>query len=107
MPVLRERKTWKRESRKRHLLGRLTPEQESNVRAAVAFLRIQHGGLASLAKAMGVKRKSLEQLIGKGRHPSAGLAVRVAEIARVTVEDVLTGAFPARGACRMCGRGPE
>lgn len=92
MPILRERKVWKREKpagdRKPGMrLDHLTPEQEANVRAAVNVLRIRLGSLQAIAKAIGVQADVIEYAMRQRGRPTAGLAVHAA---RLAVGDGLT-----------------
>ncbi len=107
MAILRERKVWKRPRLPSPTSpsDQLTPEQEKNVRAALAFLRVRVGSWAKLAKVMGLKEATLEQAANRRtRRPTAGYAVRAAQIARVQVYEILSGRWPRLGACPMCGR---
>jgi hypothetical protein len=66
------------------------------VRTALVFLQHHLGGWVHLARAMGLKKKTLEQAVKrKGRRPTAGFAIRAAHVARVRVESVLSGAWPS------------
>ena len=108
MAILRERKVWTRPRPKRETTpaDELTPEQEANLRIALAFMRRRCGSWERLAKALGMKHYTLWQAaVRKRRRPTAGLALRVARLAGAPVEDVLSGAWPANGTCPMCGRG--
>ena len=106
MTVLRERQSWVKVKRPSDFepLDRLTSEQERHVRAAMAVLRIRFGSFAKVAKAMKVQRKTVERhASGRGR-PTPGMAIRVASLVGVTVDEVLTGKFPLEGSCPYCGR---
>lgn len=110
MTILTERKVWKRApvEREIRILG-LTAEEQDNVRAAMRVLRIRHGSWAALAKALGMSFKTLKLAVSKRgyRRPTPGLALHVARLAGVPMEDVISGAFPKPGACPMCGRGED
>lgn len=81
----------------------LTPTEQGNVRKALRFLRARCGGWAQLGKVLCFKEVTLGA-IGAGRKvASASLAVRVARLAQVGVDDVLAGRFPPAGACPHCG----
>ncbi|MGH7284288.1 MAG: hypothetical protein ACRELY_22400 [Polyangiaceae bacterium] len=102
MPILHTRVSWER-PKARKSTG-LTRQEQDNVRAAIAFLRRRYGGLALLAKAMGVRPNTLAQAIGKfGRAPSAAIALKLARVAGCGVGEMLSGAWPPRGACPLCG----
>ncbi|MGK3964990.1 hypothetical protein WMF01_30900 [Sorangium sp. So ce1667] len=81
----------------------LTNQEEANVRAALQFLRLRLGGWASLAKAIGFKEATLANVTKKGRGVSASMAMRVAKLVHVGVDDLLTGKFPPPGTCPYCG----
>jgi predicted PP-loop superfamily ATPase len=108
MAILRERVTWKKPKdptpRALERLDELSPEQRANVRKAMDVMHIRFGGWPNVARAMKVGHKALVVAMKGPRKPTAVLAVRVAQLAGVTVDDVLTGAFPKPGACPMCGR---
>jgi hypothetical protein len=101
----KERIIWKRElkPRKFELLNRLMPEQEENVRIALAVLRVRHGSLWAVARIMRVNPDAVVRASKKNGRPAAGLALRVAQVAGVPVDDVLQGRFPCPGSCPMCG----
>lgn len=80
----------------------LTPEEQINVRTALKFLRARSGGWEPLAKVLGFKPLTLSNVVG-GRTVSASLAVRVARLADVPVDDVLAGRYPGEGTCPYCG----
>lgn len=85
--------------------GDLTAEEQANVRAALRFLRARHGGWEPLAKAL--RTPSTRILPMQNRRPvAAGIAVRLARLAGVTVDDLLTGRYPPPGACPHCGQVP-
>lgn len=86
--------------------GDLTAQEQSNVRAALRFLRTRSGGYVPLSKAIGMQEKTMQPM-ARRVPPSAGLAVRLARLAGVPVDDVLCGRYPAPGTCPHCGRSPE
>ena len=86
--------------------GDLTAEEISHLRTAMRFLRVRCGSWASLAKAIRGSGITLQTMVHR-KPPSAGVAIRLARIAGVPVDDLLTGRFPPPGACPHCGRGPE
>lgn len=73
-------------------MNALTPAEQENVRAALAVLRRQYT-LKELAQAMGIPHRSLTHMVATGRKPTAGVALRVARVAGVSVEDVLSEQF--------------
>lgn len=106
MPVLREKQVRRkpRAPRTTDAVNTLSPEEQTNVQKALRVLRIRHGGWASVARQMSLKEDYVKDA-ASGRHkkPGAGLALRVARLAGVSAEDVLSGAFPEEGCCPMCG----
>lgn len=108
MSILRERQVWKRAAelpkRQTARMNELTREEQANVRHALAVLRVRHGSFKEVAAVMGVNRNHLTEMANGNEKPGAGLAIRVARVAGVPVDDVLSGAFPRPGSCPMCGR---
>jgi hypothetical protein len=103
MATLHEVKVWKKSDAHKVSRSDLTSEEQANVRRALHFLRRRHGGYQALATALKVKRATLERY-GSVRMPSIAIALRLARLAGVALEDVLNGHFPAPGACPFCGR---
>jgi hypothetical protein len=79
----------------------LTAKEQANVRAAVRFLHARLGRLDVLAKALHSTKTTLR------RPASASMAVRVARLAGVGVDDVLDGKYPPAGMCAHCGQRSE
>jgi hypothetical protein len=71
------------------------------VRAALRFLHARAGRWDVLAKALSTTKATLR------RPASASLAVRVARLAKVGVDDILAGRFPDPGICPHCGQRRE
>lgn len=106
MAILKEREVWVRitGNRRRGPLDRLTQEQRDGVRRAIGALSGRYGSLTKLAKAMGVHSTTVIRAARVTGKPSAGLAVKLAKLAGVPVDDVLSGKFPVAGSCPYCGR---
>lgn len=106
MAVLAERKVWRREREAKSTarLNRLASNEEENVLAALRLLRARRGSWALVARAMGVTKRQLSAYRNGELRPSAGLAVRVARIASVSVDDVLSGEFATPQRCAACGQ---
>ena len=81
----------------------LTTKEGSNVRAALAFLRLRCGGWGPLSKILRFKDTTLSAIHGGDKSVSPLLAFRIARVAKVGVNDVLSGKFPAPGTCPHCG----
>ncbi len=84
----------------------LTTQEQANVRTVLRFLRTKCGGWTAVAKALHSKDSTVMNA-AKGRPPSASLAIRIARMVGVPVDDVLTGKYPAPGTCPYCGHRPE
>ena len=84
----------------------LTATEQTNVRTALRFLRTRSGRWEHLAKALRLSEGTLSNVIS-GKTVSPLVAFRVARLAKVAVDDVLTGRFPAPGTCPYCGHVKE
>jgi hypothetical protein len=106
MAILRGPKTWTRprpatETRR---ASDLTPEEQANVRRALAVLRRRLGTYKALGEALRVNLRTLRWYGEQKGKPSAGVALRAARLAGVAVEELLAGRWPVEGACPHCGR---
>ncbi|GAH37105.1 unnamed protein product, partial [marine sediment metagenome] len=99
MTILRTKKTWRRDTPEaaRPSSVRLTPEERANTKRALGFLRARAGSWRALAVAMGQPFSRMAKAVQKGRPVTARMAILVARHARVPVEDVLAGRWPAEG----------
>lgn len=106
MRILKEKEVRRRERapRDHELVNELGATERANVIAALNVMHIRLGTWQAVAKAMSVTPRVVENAVARKRKPSAGLAIRVARLAGVSVDDVLSGAFPKPGSCPMCGR---
>ena len=95
--MLSERQVWKKvkEQPKNRLhvekINKLFPEQVANVRIALKVLKIRYGSLQKLAELMHVTLGSLTRVLAA--EPNAGLALRIAQVAGVPVDDILAGSI--------------
>ena len=78
----------------------LTAKEQANVRAALSFLKARYG-VKPLAKVLRVDRTTLNA------PATPTTAFRVARLAGVSVDDVLTGKYPPAGTCAHCGHRSE
>ena len=85
----------------------LTTAEQTNVRTALKFLRLRCGTWAAVAKALRFGENTLSDVATGRKMPGAVLAFRVARLAKASVDDVLTGRFPAPGTCPHCGHQKE
>lgn len=83
--------------------GDFTVKEVTHVRAALRFLRLRCGTWTILAKALRLNDNTLANVANGHQPVSAKVAVRIAKFARVGVDDVLNGRFPAPGTCPHCG----
>jgi hypothetical protein len=81
----------------------LTAKEQENVRAALKFLHARCGTWAIVAKAVKLGENTLSDVARGFRAPGPLLAFRVARLAKVGVDDVLTGRFPDPRCCPHCG----
>lgn len=85
----------------------LSDREQTNVRTALKFLHARCGRWDVTGKALQFNGEALCG-IASGRKPvSARLVIRIAKLAKVGVDDVLTGRFPAPGTCPHCGHCPD
>jgi hypothetical protein len=82
----------------------LTKVEQENVRVALRVLRGRHGA-KMVGRLLRAAPEYLRTLHAGHGEVTASLAVRVARLAEVGVDDVLTGRFPPAGVCRHCGHG--
>lgn len=109
MTILTERRSWSRHRPQNETKrsSDLTPTEQANVRAALSFLRVRFGTMRKLAEAMKAQKTTVSFALNPKRAVTAGIALRVARVAGVPLEEVLTGRWPALGACPHCGRCPD
>lgn len=81
--------------------------EQTNVRTALKFLRARCGTWEQVAKALHFKGVSVRNVVAGHKRATAEMAFRVARFAKVGVDDVLAGRFPAPGTCPHCGHCPE
>ena len=80
----------------------LTQEEQDRVRRALRYLRGLVGGGTPLSKGLGFQPDTLEKVAnGRERAATASMAIRVARLADVAIEDVLDGTYPPW--CPTCG----
>ncbi len=77
------------------------------MRTALRFLRTRCGTWAAVSKALRFGESTVANVVVGRRGVSPTIAFRVARFAKVSVDDVLTGRFPAPGTCPHCGHRAE
>lgn len=85
----------------------LTAQEQGHVRTALRFLRTRSGGWSPIAKVLGFKDSTLSAILNGHKAVSVRLALRIARLAAVGVDDVLAGRFPPAGTCPHCGHRQE
>ncbi len=81
----------------------LTTTEQTHVRTALKFLRLRCGTWATVAKALGLAEGSVSNIASGHNSATPTVTFRLARFAKVSVDDVLTGRFPAPGTCPHCG----
>lgn len=83
----------------------LTAAEQTNVRTALRFLHSRCGTWAAVGKALRFGESTIANVVEgrQGRGVSPLVVFRVARLAKVSVDDVLAGRFPAPGTCPHCG----
>lgn len=100
MSILEAKQVWRRrEADRKRLRHKLSQEQRDNVRRGLSSLLLR-SGRADLAKRMGLTREGMCMTIR--RPPTRRVAVLIAFVAGVSIDDVVTGAWPS--VCPTCGR---
>jgi hypothetical protein len=85
----------------------LTPTEQTHIRAALAFLHRRCGTWAATSALLHFKDTTLGNIACGHKLPTVTLALRIARVAKVGVDDVLTGKFPSPGTCPACGHQPN
>jgi hypothetical protein len=95
---------WKKEKSAKVLRpGALTPEEQECVRVAMRVLRVRFGSYAKIARMIGADTRNTARWGHAKGKPDARVALTVARLAGVPVDDVLQGRFPASDSCPFCG----
>lgn len=84
----------------------LDTKEQNHVRAALRFLNRRLGTWAIVAEALRSTPGTLKQVMSGKADVSASMALRVARLAGVMVDDLLVGRFLPPGACPNCGHVP-
>lgn len=90
--------------KKRHKIPPLTPEETGRLRSAVRNLYKQFGSSWScIAAVLDVSAAGLQEIASGRNRGSAAVAIRVARVAGISVEALLSGLADA-GKCSTCGQ---
>lgn len=105
--ILKTKQTWKRPPpviRKNERLDQLNDEQRPHVGATMRVLKSKLGSWKALAVALRISVILMNRLAQGRAKPTAGQALRLASLAEVPVEDVLSGKFARGETCPHCGQ---
>lgn len=84
----------------------LDEKEQNYVRTTMRHLRRRLGTWAAVADALRCSTVSVEKIAGGRRPVTASLALRVARVADVPMDDLLSGRY-LPGACPRCGYLPD
>jgi len=84
----------------------LDQKEQTHVRAALRFLQRRLGRWSAVSDAIGFSPKTIDGVVFSGKSVSASMALRVARLLGVMVDDLLVGKFLPPGACPNCGHVP-
>jgi len=82
----------------------LTEQEQTNVRKAMAHLRLRCGTWLLLAKALHAKYSTVRRAVDGHDAVSARLAFRVARLADTSIDGLLAGKWPPPNTCPNCGQ---
>lgn len=84
----------------------LTPEEQTNVRTALRFLKTKCGTWTQVAAALGFSESMIWSIDHGRRSPSPIVVFNISRFAHVGVDEILRGTWPSPNCCRHCGRCP-
>jgi hypothetical protein len=85
----------------------LDEKEQKHVRIALRLLWRRLDGWRNVANVLHCKGDTLEK-VANGRRPvSASMMVRVARVAGVSLDELLSGKYAPDGTCPHCGRTPD
>lgn len=87
--------------------GEFTAAEQRAVRTALRFLRTRVGGWDPLGSALGSDGGAIRKVAVGQRVVTAAVAMRVARLAEVPVEELLAGQWLSARVCPHCGRPPS
>ncbi len=85
----------------------LTLTEQRHVRTALRVLRTRMGGGCAVGKALHCVYSTLDKVCNQRRTVTARMAVRVARLVDMPVDDLLAGKFVPEGTCPHCGHAPD
>ncbi|PSM31671.1 hypothetical protein [Haliangium sp. UPWRP_2] len=81
----------------------LDEKEQTHVRAALRFLQRRLGRWSAVSDAIGFSPKTIDGVVFNKKSVSASMALRVARLLGVMMDDLLVGKFLPPGACPNCG----
>jgi hypothetical protein len=101
--ILKEKTVWIRPGMRLPARAwQLTPTEQNHVKDAVRILR-RLLGRRRFGEAVGIGYRSTRHITESKRRVSAGMALRVARLAGVSVETILAGKWKGPRPCQTCG----
>jgi hypothetical protein len=85
----------------------LTAKEQRAVRTALRFLRLRVGAWAPLAKTLRYEWDSIQKVATGKRGVTPALALRVARLAGVPMDELLAGQWLSARVCPHCGHPPD
>lgn len=85
----------------------LTAKEQKAVRTALRFLRLRVGTWGPLAKALRYEWDSIQKVATGRRAVTPALALRVARLAGVPMDELLAGRWLSPRVCPHCGHPPD
>lgn len=85
----------------------LTAKEQRAVCTALRFLRLRVGAWAPLAKALRCEPDTIHKVAAERRGVTPALALRVARISGVPMEELLAGQWLSPRTCPHCGHPPD
>ena len=85
----------------------LTAKEQKVVRTALRFLRLRAGAWKPLVKALRYEYDSIQKVVAGKRAVTPALALRVARLAGVGMDELLAGQWLSPRTCPHCGYPPE
>jgi len=85
----------------------LTAKEQKAVRTALRFLRLRVGAWGPLAKALRYEWDSIQKVATGKRAVTPALALRVARLAGVPMDELLAGQWLYLRVCPHCGHPPD
>lgn len=89
-------------------MNELTSKEQRAVRTTLLFLRVRAGGTwEPVAKALHVEEDTIAKVAHGRRAVTARLAIRVARLIEVGVDELLAGTHMSSRVCPHCGHPPD